>query len=121
MPFETLFSCDSVEFSSSPTPPTASPETISRDSITDNDDHWSPAKISVQDIGSNDRWLMVELEGSATSEPKRSMIVEMKGTEPGAVTKTIQKLRFDGAQSEDYWNFLLQIASARMLEYFPQP
>ena len=97
-------------------------------------------------------WLMVELEGSAASEPKvfrtikgwvissdsvrfvmqlllhagpnsfpqGDLIAAMTGEEPGALTKTIQKLRFDGAQSGDYWVFLHKVATARLQECLAQ-
>ena len=97
-------------------------------------------------------WLMVELQGSAGSEPKvfrtikgwmissdsvrfaiqlllhpgansfpqGDLIVAMTGEEPGALTKTIQKLRFDRAQPGDYWVFQHKIATARLQECLAQ-
>ena len=52
--------------------------------------------------------------------PQGDLIVTMAGEEPGALTKTIQKLRFDRAQSGDYWVFLHKVATARLQECLAQ-
>ncbi|KAI1793113.1 hypothetical protein LXA43DRAFT_1093023 [Ganoderma leucocontextum] len=126
MPFTTLFSCDSVEFSSSEE--SVSPEATQNGT----GDSWSPAKVSVQDLGSNDRWLTIERDGApptvfraiksdwVVSSDDRSMIVVMKRQEPDALTRSIQKLRFDHAKPADFWAFLHQVGLARVHEFAPR-
>ncbi|KAI1789221.1 hypothetical protein LXA43DRAFT_1096518 [Ganoderma leucocontextum] len=124
MPFVTILSYDDVKFST--TDRLGSPDVTQ----TGSGDHWLSVKVSVQEIGLIDRWMMVEVNGGtppnlplihralcdswvlSCDEVALTMVLCSQDAE--TLTTVTQKLRFN--KSSDFWSFLFQLSLSRVRE-----
>ncbi|KAI1785499.1 hypothetical protein LXA43DRAFT_1100184 [Ganoderma leucocontextum] len=120
MPFSTVFSCDDVQFTTTP-----------RLGLTGGHDNWQSVKISVQEMGLSNRWIYVESKGSPPPAPpvlhmalsegwdltcdECAMTLVLQGEDADTRAMVTQKLRFDKAT--DFWAFIFQVSLSCVREY----